>query len=401
MKRWPTRPLGEVATVVRGVSFDKSQVSSEPRVDWVPILRAGNIQESLLTDSDLVYVPDELVSNEQRMRYGDLAICMSSGSPAIVGKTAHLATEWRGSVGAFCAIVRFNTSLQHRFGSYWFRSPAFLQWRNSNAKGANIQNLRRAELEKLTVPVPPLAEQERIVKLLDEADELRKLRAQADRRTADFIPALFDEMFGDPATNPKHWPKCRLRELGARFSDGPFGSNLKSSHYERKGVRVIRLQNIGVGRFVDDDKAYISPEHFNSLSKHQCLPGDVLVGTLGDPNLRACVLPKEIPTALNKADCVQIRPNPQIANAAFICWLLNLPSTLQMASGMILGQTRARISMGRLAELFVPIPPLPLQTEFAQRVGEFRALEAEQAASRRRLEGLFQSLLHRAFNGEL
>ena len=51
------------------------------------------------------------------------------------------------------------------------------------------------------MPVPPLAEQERIVKLLDEADELRKLRAQADRRTADLIPALFHEMFGDRRIN--------------------------------------------------------------------------------------------------------------------------------------------------------------------------------------------------------
>ena len=54
------------------------------------------------------------------------------------------------------------------------------------------------QMPSIDIPVPPLAEQERIVKLLDEADELRKLRAQADRRTADLIPALFHEMFGDP-----------------------------------------------------------------------------------------------------------------------------------------------------------------------------------------------------------
>jgi len=196
-----------------------------------------------------------------------------------------------------------------------------------------------------------LAEQERIVKLLDQADELRKLRAQADTRTAALLPALFHEMFGDPALNLKRWPTHRLRELSSKFSDGPFGSNLKSSHYMTNGVRVIRLQNIGIGSFIDGDKTYISQVHFEQLRKHECLPGDVLVGTLGNPNLRACILPAEITQSLNKADCVQIRPNPKIATGAFICSLLNLPSTLQLASSMILGQTRARISMGRLAEL--------------------------------------------------
>ena len=213
MNRWQATPLAELATVIRGVSFDKSQVSDAPSKNSIPILRAGNIQESLLTDSDLVYVSEDLVSDEQLMRRGDLAICMSSGSPAIVGKTAHLAVDWRGAVGAFCAIVRFNPKLNHRFGSYWFRSPAFLQWRDSNAKGANIQNLRRAELERLSISLPPLTEQELIVKLLDEADELRKLRAATNRRTGALIPALFHDIFGDPEANPKGWPSRPMEKL--------------------------------------------------------------------------------------------------------------------------------------------------------------------------------------------
>jgi restriction endonuclease S subunit len=56
------------------------------------------------------------------------------------------------------------------------------------------------------IPLPPLVEQERIVKLLDEADELRKLRTQADCRIADLIPTLFHEMFGDTDDNSKDLP---------------------------------------------------------------------------------------------------------------------------------------------------------------------------------------------------
>ncbi len=59
------------------------------------------------------------------------------------------------------------------------------------------------------------------------------------------------------------------------------------------------------------------------------------------------------------------------------------------------------ISKGRLLTLPIEVPPLSLQKEFAARVSEIRAMQAEQAASRRRLDDLFQSMLHRAFNGEL
>lgn len=235
------------------------------------------------------------------------------------------------------------------------------------------------------------------MRLLDEADAIRKLRAQADQRTADLIPALFHKMFGDPVTNPMGWPGRSLRELSDKFSDGPFGSNLKSSHYTSSGVRVIRLQNIGVGQFIDSDAAFVSQEHFDQLRKHSCFPGDVIVGTLGNPNLRACILPTDLRIALNKADCVQIGPNPEIANADFICSLLNLPSTLEMVSGMILGQTRSRISMGRLAALVVPVPPLPLQQDFASRVAEIRCMQKHQEKTSGDGQATFEAILNEAF----
>lgn len=212
------------------------------------------------------------------------------------------------------AVLRPSRRLSSRFLYAFVRSPRFVDYLIAKTRGASYPAVSEMDVLKAALVLPPLDEQERIVKVLDQADELRRLRREADRRTAEFIPALFYDMFGDPATNPKGWPVMALRDVADRFSDGPFGSNLKSSHYTQNGVRVVRLQNIGVGYLIDEDRTYIATEHFGRLRKHECLPGDVLVGTLGDPNLRACILPPEIPQALNKADCVQIRPNRNIAN---------------------------------------------------------------------------------------
>jgi type I restriction enzyme S subunit len=297
------------------------------------------------------------------------------------------------------ALVLFNTDILPRYLLYYF--VAIADQIERAGVGATVKGVTIEYLKTLELPLPPLSEQERIVRILDEAEALRRLRAQADERSSTLIPSLFEQMFGDLSSNPKRSATMRLRDICEKFSDGPFGSNLKSEHYTQEGIRVIRLQNIGVGSFIDDDKAFIAPQHFDRLRKHECLPGDVLVGTLGDPNLRACVLPSHIEHALNKADCVQIRPKPEQATAEYLCWLLNLPATLSMTSGMIAGQTRSRISMGRLAELMVPVPPIELQHAFATRVAEIRELRAAQAASCPKLDDLFQSILHRAFQGEL
>jgi len=229
-----------------------------------------------------------------------------------------------------------------------------------------FKEVSRTSLKKFRIPLPPKDEQRRIAHLLDAAHEIQRLRKEANEKARRILPALFLELFGDPATNPRGWEVRTVGEVAVKFSDGPFGSNLKSSHYVDSGVRVIRLQNIGAGEFLDNDKAYVSESHFATISKHECRPGDVLIGTLGDPNLRAVVQPEWLTLGLNKSDCVQLRPNPEIANAHYLAALLNNTSVLGMAQALILGQTRGRIAMGRLRNLAVPIPPLPLQEKFAE-----------------------------------
>ena len=400
MRCWQTRPLGETCAINPKLIASEAP-GADAEVTFVPMAAVDEVSGTIARPELRQYrqvAKGYTAFRENDVLFAKITPCMQNGKAAI-------ARGLRGGLGFGSTefhVLRPSPGLLPQWVFAFIRQPSFRAAAEANFTGtAGQQRVPADFLRSFPIPVPPLSEQDRIVKLLDEADELRKLRVRADLRTAAIIPALFHKMFGDPATNPKHWPTRRLRELGVKFSDGPFGSNLKSSHYTPEGVRVIRLQNIGVGCLIDHDKAYISPEHFASLRKHECLPGDVLVGSLGEPNLRAFVLPEEIHQALNKADCVQIRPHPEVATAAFICWLLNLPSTLEMASGMILGQTRARISMGRLGELVLPVPPLQLQRKFARRVTEIRALEAAQATSRHRLEALFQSMLHRAFDEEL
>jgi type I restriction enzyme S subunit len=277
---------------------------------------------------------------------------------------------------------------------YWFlrgKEPEVLS--RGVKKGATVHSLQSGFLERLAIPLAPIDEQRRIVDLLSRAENIVRMRREAEAKAKEIIPALFLDMFGDPARNERGWDTVRLGDLAVRMSDGPFGSNLKSSHYVESGVRVIRLQNIGIRDFLDSDEAFVSHKHFATLRKHRCTPGDVLIGALGDPNLRATILPDTIPEALNKADCVQFRCDRTKVMPEYACWLLNIPSSLSMAAQLVQGITRTRISMGRLRELRVPVPPIALQMSFEKSVQRFHELQNLQRAGTTVAFTAFQSLL--------
>lgn len=137
--------------------------------------------------------------------------------------------------------------------------------------------------------------------------------------------------------------------------DGPFGSNLKTEHYTETGPRVVRLQNIGDGEFLDAE-AHISQEHFDSLRKHNVLPGDVLIASLGETLPRACVAPAWLGDAIVKADCLRVRPAPGV-DPRFVAAVLNSPDIRSKVSAQIQGVGRPRVNLSTLRSLEVPVPP--------------------------------------------
>lgn len=109
---------------------------------------------------------------------------------------------------------------------------------------------------------------------------------------------------------PKGWTWATIDQVAAHeprsIADGPFGSHLKSSHYTKSGPRVIRLQNIGNGKFIDE-KAHISQKHYEFLKDHAVFEGDLVIRALGIPAPRACKIPSDLGLAIVKADCIRLK----------------------------------------------------------------------------------------------
>lgn len=399
---WPTAQLSEVGSVIRGVSFKQGEAGNRGGEGLIPILRAGNIKEDLDTENEVVWVPGHRVSHDQILRLGDVVVAMSSGSPHVVGKTAQLRRPWHGSAGAFCAIVRFNDpSIVSRFGALWLRSSEFAAWRLARGEGANIQNIRKSDLEAVEIPVPPLAAQQRIVKLLDAAEELRRMRAEADRRTADLIPAIFYEMFGDPTTNAKNW---RVLDLGELIVDGPQNGLYKHSSTYGHGTPILRINSFYEGRVTSIEELQRLQLSNEEVEKYSLRENDIVINRVNSPAYlgKSALIPPLLEPTVFESNMMRFAIDADLVDPIFTINYLQtsaIKSQIQAKEKHAIHQSS--INQQDVLALKLAVPPLPLQRQFAARVTEVRALEAQQAASRRRLDDLFQSMLHRAFRGEL
>jgi type I restriction enzyme S subunit len=192
---------------------------------------------------------------------------------------------------------------------------------------------------------------------------------------------------------PGGWRWVKLQELKADndgFADGPFGSNLKTEHYVFAGARVVRLQNIGRGVFLDADKAFISMEHFVGLQRHSVRPGDVVVAALGDgarPAGRACVIPRDFGPGLVKADCFRLRLPANVIHTAYLVAYLNSPEHLRGMAEIMRGATRPRLTLDSLRNAMIPLPPFHEQQRIAAILNEqMAAVERARAAAEAQLE---------------
>src|SRR5258708_2184387 len=198
MKRWPTKPLGAVLELSR----ERIEPTEHPNTSFNYV---GLESVEGHTGKLLPYQPTpgaEIKSMKNVFHCGEILY----GKLRPYLNKVHLASN-DGICSTDIYVLRPRQGQIHpSFAANYLRSASVLSTVSNAMAGANLPRVNQDALLEILVPVPSMAEQERIVKLLDEADDLRKLRAQADRRTADLIPALFHEMFGDPIRNPGGLP---------------------------------------------------------------------------------------------------------------------------------------------------------------------------------------------------
>ena len=391
----PTIRVREIAEQIRGVTFAKADAISERQSDYVPVIRAGNIQDGNLVFADLLFVPRHRVASKQRLRPDDVVITASSGSLATIGKAARVAgSQFEGTFGAFLKVLRPSDGVHPAYFAHYFQTMQYRRTVAALAAGANINNLKNEHLDELEIRLPSFEEQRWIAAILDQADALRAKRRQVLAHLDALTQSIFHDMFGRQT-----WPVVTAGEIMPSMRNGL--SPATGGQYE---ATVLTLSAITQGTF---DPSSVKQGVFAMDP-----PMDKRVTTLdfmmcrgnGNKNLvGAGVFSRQDRADLVFPDTVIAgRVDPDKVELPFLGMAWKQPD----ARGQIDIVARTtngtyKVNQSTLSKVTIPLPPIELQREFTLRMDVVRAHREVVLQACVGDDDLFTSLQSRAFKGEL
>jgi len=362
----------------------------------------GRINFSTLVGREI----SEKKVNAKKLAVDDIIIEKSGGSPAQpVGRVVFFEREGTYLCNNFTSILRpLKEKVFPKYLHYiLFCNHKFGFVRKYQNKTTGIINLQLTKYLKGTeIPLPPLAEQKKIAAILDAADRLRQKDAQLIAKYNVLSQSLFLAMFGDPVTNPMGWEKVKLKSVTYKIGSGSTPRGGKES-YQTEGISLIRSLNVYDHKFKYRNLAFISGEQADKLKNVIVKANDVLFNITGASICRSTVVPAEVlPARVNQHVSI-LRPIHEKIHSLFLSYLIISDNVKRQLLGVGSGggAVMEAITKEQLQNYEVIVPEVALQNQFAERIQAIEAQKQQAQASLQKSEDLFNSLLQRAFKGEL
>ena len=378
-----------------------------PRFLRITDIQNGRVDWSSVPSCD---IPPEDVPKYQ-LRKGDLVFARTG---ATTGKSFLIDECPEAVFASYLIRVGVSGEIDSRYLAAFFQSPDYWQQIEGGKRGIGQPNVNGNVLGDIVFPLAPMDQQKLIVEEIEKqftrldagVSALRRVQANLKRYRASVLKAACegrlvptqaelarteghsykpaDQLLARILTErrkkwsgrgkyretaaleianlpplPGGWTWASVEQLAApepnSITDGPFGSNLKTEHYTNSGPRVIRLQNIGDGVYVDAE-AHITQAHFERLQKHQIFADDLVIAGFGENPPRSCIVPSSVGPAIVKADCIRFKPNNKISTK-YLNAALNAEPVRKRTKGMVHGVGRPRLNLGEIKSIILPVPP--------------------------------------------
>ena len=275
----------------------------------------------------------------------------------------------------------------------------------STATGATIPHISRKALESLRIPLLSLEKQRDIFNLLKKTQNIIEKRKTQIATLDELTQSIFLEMFGDPKINKNNYPVKSITEFYENPKDavkcGPFGSALKKDEYVPNGVPVWNMDNITKNNeFIDEPSLFVTQEKADELQSYNVRNGDIIISRAGTVG-KMCVVDSRSENSLISTNLIRLRLNSKL-KPEFLVWLIRIfgDRVCRMRTGNDEAFTHMNTSV--LNSIEFPYPPLTEQEKFLALLVKIRQdREKLLKSSLIEMESLYNSLLQKAFKGEL
>ena len=287
--------------------------------------------------------------------------------------------------------------VDREFIAFLLRRNETVDYVMSSVTGARMPRTDMKALMSLPVPLPPLDEQRRIVGILNRAAKIERLRARAQERLREFVPALFVRMFGDPVENPMGWD---VRPLGAFCILTQYGTSKKATN-QADGLPVLRMGNVTYRGDLDcTDLKWVTLSE-SDVEKHLLRTGDILFNRTNSKELvgKTGIWDGRF-EAVAASYFIRLRVDETCVCPTYVWAFMNSPATKQRlfeAARGAIGQ--ANINAKELKSLLLPVPPIDLQRWYAELVETARAALKNAESGSSDTSALQRSLMSRLLDG--
>lgn len=354
--------------------------------EGIPFINTGNLSNNLIDNKGVNYISEEHFNrlSNGKVQINDILFCLRGS----LGKYAINRSVKKGAIASSLVILRAKDNIYYKFLSYFLSTPAFREMVDKANNGSSQPNLSASSVKDFKIPLPPLPQQQKIANILDAADALRQNDKTLIAKYDELIQALFLEMFGDPVSNPKGWEKVELKKLGKVIT----GSTPPSSKENMFGGDIPFVtpgdldKNQPYKRFVTEEGA-LNSRTVNKGSLFVCCIG----ATIGKTGIA-----RELCTFNQQINAVEWF-NKINFQFGYICFTSLKKELIEKA----ISTTLPIMKKSEFEKLKMICPPIELQKQFEERVKVIEGQKAIAQKSLEKSEELFNSLLQRAFKGEL
>ncbi|MDV5106912.1 restriction endonuclease subunit S [Clostridium perfringens] len=392
MKR--IQKIKEVCTISGGYAFKSNDFTRQ----GIPIIRIGDISGNKVNISSGTVFFEEY--NEKLNKFiiekGDILVALSG---ATTGKFGIYDEEIQALLNQRVAKISPKENINNKYLYHYMNKLQNIIY--NKALGCAQPNISPNEIGEIEIYVPSRLEQDKISDVLDIAKDLIDKRKKQIEELDLLVKSKFIEMFGDQNTNSKNLEKVYLKDISELITKGA-SPNWQGIEYVDDDTQTLFVtsENVREG-YIDLSKKKYLMDAFNEKQKRSILNnGDFLINIVGASIGRATQFNLDIKANINQVVAL-VRIKKGLVNDKYMLEYLNSPKALQMYKSMQVSVARANLSLQNINDLEILLPPMELQNQFANFVKQVDKLKFEMEKSLKELEDNFNSLMQKAFKGEL